>query len=58
MTPVSLYLFFPSRTKLKLPISVTPEMFKKIINNLDSSKASVSHCIPVVVLKNNDPELS
>ena len=43
---------FPSRTNLKLHnISVTPKMVKKVIMNLDLSKASVSDCIPVVVLK-------
>ena len=33
-------------------------MVKKVITNLDSSKASGPHCIPVVVLKNCEPELS
>ena len=33
-------------------------MVKKVIMNLDSSKVSGSDCIPVVVLKNCDPELS
>ena len=33
-------------------------MVKKIITNLDSSKASGPDCIPVVVLKNCEPELS
>ena len=33
-------------------------MVKKAITNLDSSKASVPDCIPVVVLKNCEPELS
>ena len=50
---------FPSRTNLKLHnISVTPKMFKKLITNLDLSKASGPDCIPVVVLKNCEPELS
>ena len=50
---------FPSRTNLKLhSISVTPKMVKKVIMNLDSSKASDPDCIPVVVLKNCEPELS
>ena len=50
---------FPSRTNLKLHnISVTPKMVKKVITNLHSSKASGPGCIPVVVLKNCDPELS
>ena len=44
---------FPSRTNLKLHIiSVTPKMVKKIIMNLDLSKASGPDCIPVVYLKN------
>ena len=44
---------FPSRTNLKLHnISITPKMVKKVITNLDSSKASGPDCIPVVVLKN------
>ena len=50
---------FPSRTNLKLHnISVTPKMVKKVITNLDLSKASGPVCIPVVVLKNCEPELS
>ena len=50
---------FPSRTNLKLHnISITPKMVKKVITNLDSSKASGPDCIPVVVLKNFEPELS
>ena len=50
---------FPSRTKLKLHnIPVTPKMFKKIIMNFDLSKPSGPDSIPVVVLKNCEPELS
>ena len=50
---------FPSRTNLKLHnISVTPKMVKKVIMNLDLSKASGPDCIPVVVLKNCEPEIS
>ena len=50
---------FPSRTNLKLHnISVTPKMVRKVVMNLDLSKASGPDCIPVVVLKNCDPELS
>ena len=50
---------FPSRTNLKLRnISITPIMVKKVITNLDSSKASGPDCIQVVVLKNCEPELS
>ena len=49
---------FP-RTNLKLHnISVTPKMVQKVIANLDSSKVSGLDCIPVVVLKNCEPELS
>ena len=33
-------------------------MVKKVIMNLDLPKASGPHCIPVVVLKNYEPELS
>ena len=33
-------------------------MVKKVMTNLDSSKASGPDCIPVVVLKNCEPELS
>ena len=50
---------FPSRTNLKLHnISVTPKMVKKVIMNLDLSKASGPDCIPVMVLKSCEPELS
>ena len=50
---------FVSRTNLKLHnFSVTPKMVKKVITNLDSSKASSPDCIPVVVLKNCEPEFS
>ena len=50
---------FLSRNKLKLcNISITPNMVKKVIMNLDSSKASGPDCIPVVVLKNCEPKLS
>ena len=49
---------FPSRTNLKLNISINPKMVKKVITNLDSSKASGPDCILVVVLKNSEPELS
>ena len=50
---------FPSRTNLKLyNISITPEMVKKVMTNLDSSKVSGPDCILVVVLKNCEPELS
>ena len=50
---------FPSRTNLKLQnVSVTPKMVRKVVMNLDLSKASGPDCIPVVVLKNCEPELS
>ena len=50
---------FPSRTDLKLHnISVTPKMVRKVVMNLDLSKASGPDCIPVVVLNNCEPELS
>ena len=50
---------FPSRTNLKLHnISVTSTMVKKVIMNLDFAKASGSDCIPVVILKNYEPEFS
>ena len=49
---------FRSRTNLKLHnTSVTPKVVKKIIMNLDLSKASDPNCIPVIVLKNCEPEL-
>ena len=46
---------FPSRTNLKLHISITPKMVKKVIMNLDLSRASGPDCIPVVVLRNCEP---
>ena len=50
---------FSSRANQKLyNISVTPKMVKKVIKNLDLSKASGPDCITVVVLKNCEPELS
>ena len=50
---------FSSRTNLKLHnISVTPNMVKKVIMNVDLSKASGPDFIPEVVLKNCEPELS
>ena len=49
---------FPSRTNLKLHnISVTPKMVKKVIMNINFSKASGPDCIPVV-LKNCEQEMS
>ena len=59
MTQVSLYLFPLLELILKLHnISVTPKMVKKIIMNLDLAKASGPDCIPMVVLKTCEPELS
>ena len=50
---------FPSKTNLKLHnISITFKMVRKVIMNLELSKASGPDCIPVVVLKNCGPELS
>ena len=50
---------FPSRFNLKLHnISVPPKLIKKATSYLDLSKASGPDCIPVVVLKNSEPELS
>ena len=50
---------FPSRTNPKLRnICVTPKMVRKVITNIDLSKASRPDCIPVVFLKNSEPELS
>ena len=50
---------FPFITNLKLHnISVTPNLVKKVITNLDSPKASHPDCIPVVVLKNYESQLS
>ena len=50
---------FPSRTNLKLHnISLTPKMVRKVVMNLDLLKASGPDCIPVVVLKNCESELS
>ena len=59
MTLVFLLSVFPSRTNLKLHnISITPKIVKKVITNLDSPKSSGPDYIPVVVLKNCEPELS
>ena len=52
-------LVFLSATNLKLHnISVTPKMVENVIANLLLSKASGPDCIPVVVLKNCEPEFS
>ena len=50
-------LVFPSRTNLNLHnIPVTPKTVKKVITDLDLSKASGPDYIPVMVLKNCEPE--
>ena len=50
---------FPSRINLKTHnILLTPKLVKKVIINLDSSKAPVSDCILAVILKKCEPELS
>ena len=50
---------FPSRTKLKMyNILVIAKLVKKVVINLDFSKLSDTGFIPVMVLKNCDPELS
>ena len=52
-------LVFSSRTNLKLcNISATSKMVKKVILNFDLSEASGPDCIPVMVLKNCELELS
>ena len=52
-------LVFPSRVNLKqCNTSVTPKVVKEVLMNLDLSKTSGPDCIPVVVLKNCEPELS
>ena len=50
---------FPSITNKKLHNTcITPKMVKKVILSVDSSKVSGPDCIPVVVLRNCEPELS
>ena len=52
-------LVFPSRIDMKLHhISVTPKMVRNVITSLDSLKVPGPGCIPAVVLKNFEPELS
>ena len=47
-----------SRTNLKpYNISITPKMIKKVITNLDPSKAFGPDYIPVLVLRNCEPEI-
>ena len=55
---ISLPAFF-SRTNLELhDIHVTHKLIKKVIANLDTSKASGPDCIPGVVLKNYEAKPS
>ena len=50
---------FSSRNNLRQHnISVTPKMVEKVIITLDLSKASGPDCIPVVLLKDSESELS
>ena len=50
---------FPCKTNLKLhKIPLTPKLVGKVITNLDLSKVSGPDCIPVIVLKNCELELS
>ena len=50
---------FPSRTYLTLHnMSLTLKVVKKVVMNLDLSRPSGPDCIPVVVLKNCEPEFS
>ena len=50
---------FPSRINRKLHnISVTPKVVKKVVTNLDSSKAPGPDCVPVFGMKNLELELS
>ena len=56
MTQVSLYLF--SHLDLTWNCIISPKMVKKVMMNVDLSKASGPDCIPVVVLKNCEPEFS
>ena len=58
MTHVSLYLVFLLALIWNYNISVTPKMVKKVITNLNLSKASGPDCVSVVVLKNCKPEVS
>ena len=58
MTQISLPVF-PSRTNMELHnIPVTSKMVKQLITNLNLPKVSGPDCIPVVVLKNFELELS
>ena len=56
-TGISLSVFH-SRTNLKLHHLTVTSKLVKVITNLDLSKPSSPDCIPVVALKNCEPELS
>ena len=58
MTQVSLYLVSLLELIWDRIISVTPKMVKKVIMNLDLSKAYGPDCIPMVVIRNCVPEVS
>ena len=59
MNRVSLYLFYlAERIWNCIIFMLTPKIFKKLITNLDSSKASSPDCIPILVLNNCEPDLS
>ena len=50
---------FPSKTNMKLHyISLIPKLVKKLTTNHDLSKASGPDCIPALLLKRCEPELS
>ena len=50
---------FCFRTALKLHnIPVTHKLFKKVINNPDSSKAPGPDYMPVLILQNYEPKIS
>ena len=51
--------FFLTKSNPKLHnISVTLKLIKKVITNLDLSKASDPDCVPALVLKSYEPEIS
>ena len=50
---------FPSKTNMQLHyISLIPKLVKKLTTNHDLSKASGPDCIPALLLKKCEPELS
>ena len=58
MIQVCLYLLYPLINLKLLNFSLTPNLVKKVTDNLDLSKVSGPGCFPVVVLKNCESELS